>query len=484
MAVLKNLRFGELAAESDDKLFNYFVVTPTAERIVTTNVGLVLGRKGSGKTAIFRQTEELLKEFGYAHVQVVRLNMDDHAWAAFKGFQSLGLSREHAATVSWQLALLLQLASAMVVDTDRPWSVGAQADLQVLRRFIEDNFGEFTPSLSKSKKLIGQFSGLKVGAFGLELEAQFSGADGGPPELVPALTDAISQHLVRPLMESAWLTVLDQLDESWDGTQDKKDLLIGLLKAVKRMNDDFKWRGSPASGARAVAFLRTDIHEALTFDDSDKHHDSIEEIGWDHAQLRQMLQQRLEPVQVDDIFESATTQKKGRVAKGSFNYFVSRTFMRPRDLIQFLGAAQRVAADEPMITRDIAIDAEQTYSRTKVSDLRNEYRRGAPWTDAALDALKQGPNKFDTRHELESWLKERIDSSVFDDPRMRSVQDLVEWLTDISVLGAAPRVVATETIQFRCEGKQVSLGGDTTTWIHPALFLGLYLFEPRVSRQA
>lgn len=481
--MLKELRFGELAAESDDKLFDYFVVTPVAERIVTNNVGLVLGRKGSGKTALFRQTEELLKEFGYGHVQVIRLNMDDHAWAAFRDFQTLGLSREHAATVSWQLALLLQLAAAMVEDTARPWSVGAQADLKVIRRFIEDNFGKITPDLSKSKKLIGQFTGLKVGAFGASLEAQFKGTHDGPRELVPALTDAISQRLVAPLMETAWLTVLDQLDESWDGSQDKKDLLVGLLKAVKRMNDDFKWRGTPASGARAVAFLRTDIHESLEFDDKDKHRDSIEEISWNHDQLRNMLQGRLGHVQVDSIFESATTQKKGRIAKGSFNYFVSRTFMRPRDLIQFLGDAQRTAPDAPQITRSISIEAEGNYSRTKVDDLRNEYRRGAPWTDAAVDALKQGPNKYDTRRELEARLTQRLDASVFDNPKMRSVQDMVEWLTDISIIGAAPRTVATETIQFRCEGKQVSLEGDSTTWVHPALFLGLSLSEPRVPRQ-
>jgi energy-coupling factor transporter ATP-binding protein EcfA2 len=129
VTLLKDLRFGELAAESDDKLFDYFVVTPIAERIVTRNVGLVLGRKGSGKTALFRQAEELLKQFGHGQVKVVRLNMDDHAWSAFRDFQTLGLSREHAATVSWQLALLLQLAWAMVEDTTRPWSVGAQADL-------------------------------------------------------------------------------------------------------------------------------------------------------------------------------------------------------------------------------------------------------------------------------------------------------------------------------------------------------------------
>lgn len=346
---------------------------------------------------------------------------------------------------------------------------------------MADNFGEVAPQLPKSSKLIGQVQSLKVGAFGSGIEAAFkSGQE--PRELAPALTDAITQHLVAPLQDSAWLVLLDQLDESWDGSDSKKDLLVGLLKAVKRINDNFGWRSDPIRGARAIAFLRTDINDSLRFDDKDKHRSSQIEISWTHEQLREMIQSRVGLNEVDDLFDTRTSQRKGRIPKASFNYLVSPTFMRPRDLIQFLIELQKADPDATTISKKSVEGTERTYSRDKVDDLRNEYRKAAPWVDDALDALKQGPNKFDSRSELVAHLTAKTPQTHLAGSAIKNVDGLVDWMIETSILGAALRKVATETIKFRCEGDPVSLEGDSTAWVHPALFAGLSLSEPRASR--
>jgi hypothetical protein len=348
---------------------------------------------------------------------------------------------------------------------------------------VKDNFGDITPELPKSSKLIGQMQSLKVSAFGGGIEAAFR-SNQKPRELAPAITDAISQHLIAPLEESAWLILLDQLDESWDGSDAKKDLLVGLLKAVKRINDDFGWLKDPLRGARAIAFLRTDIHDSLRFDDKDKHRSSQVEIRWSHEQLREMVQSRVSLDDLDALFDSRTTQRKGRIPKASFNYLVSRTLMRPRDLIQFLIELQKSSPNSHTISKKSVEATEKTYSRDKVDDIRNEYRKAAPWVDDALDALKQGPNKFESRAELESHLSSKISSNRLSEGPIKNVDGLVDWMIETSILGAALRRVATETIKFRCEGDPVSLEGDSTAWVHPALFAGLALFEPRTSRTA
>lgn len=446
------------------------------------NIGLVVGRKGSGKTALFRQGEELFSKFGLGDVNLIRLNMDDLSWAAFADFKKLGLSKEHAATVSWQLALLLQLSARIVSEDSTRWSREARHDADVLRKFISDNFGEVTPSLAKSSKLIGQFGGLKVGAFGVTLETSFRESKERPIELVPSLTDAITQHLVAPLSEGAWAILLDKLDDSWDGSPDMKALLVGLLKAVKRINDDFGIENEPLRGVRAIAFLRSDINDALDFDEIDKHRSSTLEISWDHERLAEMMQNRLGETSLASIFESDTNQRKGRIPKGSFNYLVSRTFMRPRDLIQFLDRIQKAAPNAQIINREIVEVAERGYSRDKVSDLRNEYRLGAPWIEGVLSALRQGPNKYDSKSELESRIEEKIDFTRLPEDK-QSADALIEWMIEISLLGAALRRTQTETIRFQCEGDPVSLEQDSTAWVHPALFAGLSLFEPRAVRQ-
>ena len=62
------------------------------------------------------------------------------------------------------------------------------------------------------------------------------------------------------------VVALDKLDDSWEGSDQSKHLLIGLLKACKDVNDKYKGE-SPASGFSVVAFLRADIYEGLKFDD-------------------------------------------------------------------------------------------------------------------------------------------------------------------------------------------------------------------------
>ena len=53
-------------------------------------------------------------------------------------------------------------------------------------------------------------------------------------------------------------------------------------------------------GARAIAFLRTDINDSLRFDDKDKHRSSQIEINWTHEQLREMIQSRVALADVDE----------------------------------------------------------------------------------------------------------------------------------------------------------------------------------------
>jgi hypothetical protein len=75
------------------------------------------------------------------------------------------------------------------------------------------------------------------------------------------------------------VVALDKLDDSWDGSARARELLIGLLKTAKEINDRYGLEG-PKKGLGVIVFLRTDIYEGLRFDDKDKHGAVEEHIIW------------------------------------------------------------------------------------------------------------------------------------------------------------------------------------------------------------
>src|SRR6266478_2663314 len=54
--------FGAIDAESDELLAECFETHPVYDQVIETNRFLVLGRKGSGKTAVYRRVLSLQKE--------------------------------------------------------------------------------------------------------------------------------------------------------------------------------------------------------------------------------------------------------------------------------------------------------------------------------------------------------------------------------------------------------------------------------------
>src|SRR3954454_19413309 len=141
---IKSVDLGASDAESDRRLGEYFVTTPYVDEALVGRRTLFLGRKGSGKSALFRQFPTLVREAG-RHLEVVSITPDNYAWKALKDYKERGLSEQAAHRNAWKLTLSVQIASALVDLNYRP-SGDAENAAHVLRTFLKQNFGE--PKLS------------------------------------------------------------------------------------------------------------------------------------------------------------------------------------------------------------------------------------------------------------------------------------------------------------------------------------------------
>jgi hypothetical protein len=463
---LGDIDLGELDAEADTDLPKYFVRTPYVEEAVAGRASLFLGRKGSGKSGVFTQLPRLLHEADRA-VEVLRVTPDQYAWSALKQYSELGLLPEQAHTNAWKFSLGVELAVA-IVNGPRPDAPDAARAYDDLRKFVADNYGGGSSSLTASaRSLIRGLKSINLSAFGFGVGLS-KGGDAEP--ITPAVTGALFEKAEAVLRDRGFLIAADRLDESWDGTLDSQSLLIGLVKAAKDLNNSFGLSADD-TGLRVISFLRSDIYDSLRFDDKDKHRATEELLVWTADELRTMLTLRLpDGVSADDLFEPG--EMRGSIAP--FNYIVKRTFLRPREIIQFVSLCIKVAGHTATeISKDHIRQAEERYSSWKVDDLRQEFSKVLPHFERLLECLRQQVHRYDAVEELSELIAEKEPDVVAELGNRR----ILEILFESSVIGI--RVGDSGSARFRSEDSNLALPSSGAVYVHQGLYKGLNIREAR-----
>lgn len=461
-----SLDLGGIDAESDFGLDEYFVTTPYVHSALDGRRTQFLGRKGSGKSALFRHIPRLA-EARDPRLVVIPITPDQYAWSALKQYEEQGLLPEHAHTNAWKFTLIVEAASALLT-VQEDWEGDAKAAIQTLRSFLNDNFGRLDPGLVQSaSSILKGLNSFNLSAFGFGL-----GIDRERTEqaITPAVIEQLVTLLGRLVRQRGVIVALDRLDDSWDGSEESRSLLVGLLKAAKDLNDRLGGRGD-SSGLRVDVFLRSDIYDDLRFDDKDKHRQLEESIVWTAELLREMVTKRLpEGLSVDDLFEAG--DMRGSISP--FNYIVKRTFLRPREVLQFLDECQRKAGPGAVeISKDDIRAAEERYSSWKVDDLRQEFDKVFPDFARLLECLRQQVHRYDSLEELEQLLSKRDPELV----EKYGARRLLETLFEYSVIGV--RISNQGSTRFKAEDSELTLPTSGAAYIHQSLYRGLAIRETR-----
>jgi len=468
---LSDVDLGSIDAESDYKLEEYFVTTPYVRTAVSGRRRLFLGYKGSGKSALFTQLPRLLQG-GESPVEVVAITPDQYAWAALKEYREQGILPEQAHTNAWKLTLAVE-AAARLATMDRNWSGDASGAIGSLKGFLSQNYGTVQPGLRETATSI--LKGLRqfnLSAFGFGV-----GWEHHAPELpvTPTVANALFDALALPLAEQGVTVTLDRLDDSWDGSAEARSLLVGLLKAAKDLNDR-NASVAPGRGLRVLTFLRTDIYDTLRFDDKDKHRPIEQHINWRPGELKDMLQRRLPAeLTVDELFESG--DMRGSISP--FNYIVKRTFLRPREVLQFVNECMRVAGPTATeITKDDIRTAEERYSRWKVDDLKQEFAKVFPDFDELLECLRQEVHRYDSIDQMKALIEAKAPKLV----ERHGIRALLEVLLESSVIGV--RIGDAGSALFKSENSDLVLPTTGAVYVHQSVYRGLRIRETRKHAEA
>ena len=264
---MKDLDFGAVDAEADQRLAEYFVNTPQVAEAIRFRSAHFIGRKGSGKSAIFTQLPRLSRDKYGDKISVSLMTPDQYAWGALREYEERGLLSEQAHTNAWKFTIAVEAASAVLELDDSVLDTSSREAVEKIRSFIVSNYGDNTPTPAKTvRRLVKGLSSFNLEAFGFGLGFEKEKQD---YVLAPQIIDLLLESVKQVCSGLGVIVAADKLDDSWDGSDVSKSLMVGLLKASKEINDEYL--DEAGNGINIITFIRSDIYQLLEFDDKGKH---------------------------------------------------------------------------------------------------------------------------------------------------------------------------------------------------------------------
>jgi energy-coupling factor transporter ATP-binding protein EcfA2 len=431
---LRNLTsFGDVAAE-DDPVLDYFLTTAAVAQIDSGTAYLILGRKGSGKTALVRYyTESPTARHSRA------MSLKGYPWSVHAQRIDHGASDIEAYVSSWRYIIATQFASLLLTDIDDRTSVYAQS----LSTFLTDNYGSINPTIDailrpaalKLSRLSfePQVLGNKLGGIALERNA----SDMRLGLELNALTDAILQAVIQLAAAShvPRLTIhFDELDQGLSSLDvARQSMLVGLVLAVRSVQQESRKSGLPVS---PLVYLRTDLWDELAFSDKNKiTSTSAINLEWTSSTLLELVNARLrKKLAPHASWDSVAESSLMRGSQTKWEHMVSRTFLRPRDIIRFLNAALEQAKkrqDEPLVFQNPDIvSARDVYSPYLKSELDDEIpAHWGDWEDALRACSAISTITFTHDEFVAEYAKSRVAANAVD------ADDALRTLFAFSVIG-------------------------------------------------
>jgi hypothetical protein len=365
--LLQSIDLGDVAAENEiGGLRRYFVVTGQSSQAKQGNARLVVGRKGSGKTAVFYDVRNYI---GRGHDRLVLdMKPEGHQFTKLREMvlEKLGPGlQEHTMVAFWNYILLGELARK-ALDQDRsiakrdPVRFAEYEKLQTIY-LKHDPGGDFDFSqrlLMQVDRVTRQLGSL--GDVGAKLTEVIYSGD------FRRLTESVSEYLRTK--DTVWLLV-DNLDKGWPvrGVESADILIVrSLLDATRKLQRQLETEDVDFN---CLVFLRSDIYDKLREDTPDKGKDTAIRLDWEDPTLfEEIVRKRISQ---GVAHESEFSEAWRRICtplvdgQGSFSYILDRTLMRPRDLLQFLREAMHTAINRShqiIEERDI-LQAERSYSQ-------------------------------------------------------------------------------------------------------------------------
>jgi hypothetical protein len=352
---LRTLDLGASSAENETaKLPTYFVETDTFSRALTGDARLIVGRKGTGKTATFLELKDRLPK-GRDTI-VLDLRPDGYKLIKLReqvlDFMQSGTS-EHTITAFWEYVLLIEIA-ATILETDAQIHARDSRLYAPYRRLEEElakfsalNGADFSERIARLvDRIADRFTGLS------KSEEQVTLSD---PEVTKLIYECDLRNLKTAVGEllkfksNAWL-LFDNIDKGWPTrglTAGDVRIIRTLIEATRKIEREFR---RYEVQVHSLIFLRNDVYELLVDETPDRGKEKRILLDWYDADLlKEVLRRRLVASGIQDSGDFDTAWRQIAVShvggEDSAQYLVERSLMRPRYLIDLVNYCKGFAVN-------------------------------------------------------------------------------------------------------------------------------------------
>jgi hypothetical protein len=510
MNILDWINVGKVSAERDDLLSNYFydngVLTGT---IASPSSFLVLGRKGAGKTAVFKYLTENKKDFLGDNEVLISLTFEDYNWNIHSLLSNPDKAESLSYKQSWKFVILVESVKA-IYSWYQENNKTPPKEIEKANNLLEKLFDSPLPSIYQiiSRKLLS-LSSFKLPKAGVDLaDGNLDSLEMGGGEITfeqVKSNESLQQHLSDNIeniinyldnllkhtkdKDLRVFICFDRIDEAWDDVsfESSKRVIAGLISACDSLTTAYKGK------IRPIVFLREDIFDVLSINDSNKlREDCGQLLHWNRASIQKVALARInffakqKNISPFSELEMIFVNKEMRQRAKPFNYILKRTMMRPRDMISFLGRiidAMREKANDPFAEEEITFSeidpesiysAEPGYSEWLKQEILDEWSVQNPVIIDLLNALQNNSSTNFTAGDLETQLKK-----INPDINSSEVLHHLRFLFENSIIGF--KIGASKEWRFKCFYPSQGFIGSEEYRVHEGLVRSLNLTENRES---
>lgn len=417
---------------------------------------IVLGRTGSGKSALFERLKHEEKE------RVISIEPDNLALnyvsnsSMIKYFSDLGVNLDPFYKLLWRHVLtvevlrkhfgthsnseegglwntILQMFAGQTTKDKK-----AQQAVEYLRKWgekfweeTEYRVKEITTTLER--ELVSGL-GIKLDKFkiGASSEEKKILSDEEKIQVINRAQHVVSQAQVQDLREvmnllesvlsdrqKYYYVLIDRLDEDWIEEKLRYRLIMALMDSLKEI--------SRVPNVKGLVAIRRDLIErvfnlvrAAGFQE-EKYQSLYLPMRWSSEQIIEVLDKRVDAL-------VARRYQKGKVVthrdllpkqidKIPIKDFITARTQRPRDVISFFNKCIEVAEGKPQLNVDTLKRAEGEYSRQRLRALGDEWYANYTGLLDFTDILKNRPSSFSLRQVRDEDIADLCLKSAIDHPK-------------------------------------------------------------------